>query len=234
LSRSPLTDKQERKTNRKERTMSTSTPKLNIRRGFRRAKLDDLQSRAHTVFTNMGANVNVFTMPPIPLPMLKQDSGNLAASNAAANEGGPKEIAQREKDRLTLEHDLDLLGSYALKVADGDLAVLTSSGFIPLPPRVRSEPQPLPTPGAPEIEQGVTGQFNVSVPPIKGAHAYEVHWAPVINGLPGTWTTATLAIARKPLTVTGLTPGTTYAFQVRAFGKAGWTDWSASATRMAI
>ena len=62
----------------------------------------------------------------------------------------------------------------------------------------------------------------------------QVHWASVINGLPGTWTTETLAIARKPLTVTGLTPGTTYAFQVRAFGKAGWTDWSASSARMAI
>jgi hypothetical protein len=214
--------------------MTAATRKLNIRRNFRRAKLDDLVSRAHTVFTDMGANASVFTTPPIPLATLKQDSDNLAASNAAAKEGGPKEIAQREKDRLTLEHDLDLLGSYALKVANGDPAVMTSSGFIPLPPRVRSEPQPLPTPGAPEIEQGVTGQFNVSVSPIKGAHNYEVHWAPVINGLPGTWTIETLAIARKPLTVTGLTPGTTYAFQVRAFGKAGWTDWSAYATRMAI
>jgi hypothetical protein len=211
-----------------------TTPKLNIQRNFRRAKLDDLRSRALTVFTNMGIHIDVFTMPPIPLPTLKQDSDNLAVSIAAAKEGGPKEIAQREKDRLTLEHDLDLLGSYALKVANGDSAVLTSSGFIPLPPRVRSEPQPLPTPGAPEIEQGVTGQFNVSVSPIKGAHNYEVHFAPVINGLPGTWTTETLAIARKPLTVTGLSPGTTYVFQVRAFGKAGWTDWSASATRMAI
>ena len=214
--------------------MTATTPKLNIRRNFRRAKLDDLQSRAHTVFTNMGGNVGVFTTPPIPLTTLKQDSDNLATSQAAAKEGGPKEIAQREKDRLTLEHDLDLLGSYALKVANGDPAVLTSSGFIPLPPRVRSEPQPLPTPKAPEIEQAVTGQFSVFVSPVKGARSYEVHWAPVINGLPGTWTTETLAIARKPLTVTGLTPGTIYAFQVRAFGKAGWTDWSASATRMAI
>jgi Fibronectin type III domain len=234
LSRSSLTNREERKTNQKEKTMTAATRKLNIRRNFRRAKLDDLLSRAHTVFTNMGINVGVFATPPSQLTTLKQDSDNLATSNAAAKEGGPKEIAQREKDRLTLEHDLDLLGSYALKVANGDPAVLTSSGFIPLPPRIRSEPQPLPTPGAPEIEQGVTGQFNVSVSPIKGAHNYEVHFAPVVNGLPGTWTIATLAIARKPLTVTGLTPGTTYAFQVRAFGKAGWTDWSASATRMAI
>jgi hypothetical protein len=214
--------------------MTASTQRLNIRRNFRRAKLDDILSRAHTVFTDMGVNVGVFTTPPIPLTTLKQDSDNLATSSAAAKEGGPKEIAQREKDRLTLEHDLDLLGSYALKVANGDPAILASSGFIPLPPRVRSEPQPLLTPGAPEIEQGVTGQFYVSVSPIKGARNYEVHFAPVVNGLPGTWTTETMAIARKPLTITGLTPGTTYAFQVRAFGKAGWTDWSASATRMAI
>jgi hypothetical protein len=212
----------------------TRTPKLNIRKNFRRAKVDDVVSRARTVFTNMGVRVDVFTTPPIPLPSLKQDSDNLAVSIAAAKEGGPKEIAQRDKDRLTLEQDLELLGSYVLKVANGDPAVLASSGFIPLPPRVQSEPQPLPTPGAPEIEQGVTGQFNVSVPPVKGAHNYEVHFAPVINGLPGTWTTETLAIARKPLTVAGLTPGTAYAFQVRAFGKAGWTDWSASSTRMAI
>jgi hypothetical protein len=210
------------------------TPKLNISRNFRRAKPDDLQSRALNVFTGMGANVNVFTTPPIPLPTLKQDSDNLAASSAAAKVGGPKEIAQRDKDRLTLENDLELLGAYALKVANGDPAVLTSSGFIPLPPRVRADAQSLPTPGAPEIEQGVTGQFNVSVSSVTGAYSYEVHFAPVINGLPGTWTTQTLAIARKPLTVTGLTPGTTYAFQVRAFGKAGWTDWSASSARMAI
>src|SRR5262249_6218754 len=115
LSHSPLTNKQERKTNRKEKTMTATTRKLNIRRNFRRAKLDDLQARAHTVFTNMGASVGVFTTPPIPLATLKQDSDNLATSHAAAKEGGPKEIAQREKDRLTLEHDLDLLGSYALK-----------------------------------------------------------------------------------------------------------------------
>ena len=32
--------------------------------------------------------------------------------------------------------------------------------------------------------------------------------------------------------VTGLTPGTIYAFQVRAMGRLGYTDWSDSATRM--
>jgi len=36
------------------------------------------------------------------------------------------------------------------------------------------------------------------------------------------------------LTVRNLKPGTIYAFQARALGKLGYTDWSDSATRMAI
>ena len=34
--------------------------------------------------------------------------------------------------------------------------------------------------------------------------------------------------------INGLTPGTMYAIQVRAYGKLGYTDWSDSATRMCI
>ena len=34
--------------------------------------------------------------------------------------------------------------------------------------------------------------------------------------------------------VEGLMPGTTYAFQVRALGRLGYTDWSDSTTRMPV
>ena len=49
-----------------------------------------------------------------------------------------------------------------------------------------------------------------------------------------TWTTLTLASARKPIPYNGLTPGTTYAFRVRAFGVLVHTDWSDIVTRMCI
>jgi hypothetical protein len=37
----------------------------------------------------------------------------------------------------------------------------------------------------------------------------------------------------RAVLITGLTPGTTYAFQVRGFGRLGHTDWSATVTQIA-
>ena len=67
---------------------------------------------------------------------------------------------------------------------------------------------------------------------VSGAHSYDVHYAVLTNGTPGSWTTQTVTQAKKPVIFNGLAPGTTYAFQVRALGKAGYTDWSDSATKM--
>jgi len=36
----------------------------------------------------------------------------------------------------------------------------------------------------------------------------------------------------RSVLVNGLTPGTTYVFQVRALGRLGYTDWSGTVTRM--
>ena len=70
--------------------------------------------------------------------------------------------------------------------------------------------------------------------PVSGAHSYDVRFAALTNGTPGSWITQTVTQARKAVTFNGLTPGTTYSFQVRALGKAGYTDWSDSANRMSI
>ena len=65
------------------------------------------------------------------------------------------------------------------------------------------------------------------------AGVYELRYAPLgTDGAPSTWGSATLTAARNAAPVNRLTPGTTYAFQVRALGKLGYTDWSDSATRM--
>ncbi len=59
-------------------------------------------------------------------------------------------------------------------------------------------------------------------------------YAPVANGTPAAWIIVTATKAQSPVAFNNLTPGTTYAFQVRALGKAGYTDWSDSVTRMCI
>jgi hypothetical protein len=212
----------------------SNIPKLTISHKFIRAKVGDLLERGLTVFTNMGAAAAKFTAPPVPLPTLKQDLDNLTTSSAAAKEGGKKDILQRNNDRHALEQDLLLLGAYAIKVADGDPAVLASSGFVPAPPRKRPEPQPLAQPSVASIDQGNSGQLLVAVTPVAKAKGYDVRYAALVNGIPGAWTTVTMTAANRPVSIGGLTPGTIYAFQTRALGKLGYTDWSDSATRMCI
>ena len=57
------------------------------------------------------------------------------------------------------------------------------------------------------------------------------------QGLPLRFVSLTFAVRlgptmHKPLTVTGLKPGTTYAFQVWSLDKSGFSDWSDSVTLM--
>jgi hypothetical protein len=209
--------------------------KVLISLNFSRAKAHGLISRGHTVYTNMGAASGLFASPPVSLQTLKQDIDDLTESAAAAVEGGKKDKAQRDKARKALEYDLSILSAYVLKVADGDPAVVTASGFVPMPPRKRSAPQPVEQPTVDSIDQGNSGQLLISVTPVAKAHGYDVRYAPMANGVPAAdWTIVTVTAAAKAIPVNNLKPGTVYAFQARALGKLGYTDWSDSATRMAI
>ena len=54
------------------------------------------------------------------------------------------------------------------------------------------------------------------------------------DGKPGSWTEMTPVTAIRSITVNSLTPGTAYAFQMRALGRAGYTNWSDSVTRISM
>jgi hypothetical protein len=209
--------------------------KLLISLNFKMAKTPDLISRGHTVFTNIGAAPGLFASPPVPLTTLKQDLDDLTTFAAAALDGGKKDIAQRDKARKALEHDLSILAAYVLKMADGDPAIVTASGFVLAPPRKHSAPQPVAQPTIASIEQGNSGQLVISIKPVPKAHGYDVRRAPLANGVPAAnWIITTVTATKTPIVIDDLTPGTIYAFQVRALGKLGYTDWSDSATRMVI
>lgn len=68
------------------------------------------------------------------------------------------------------------------------------------------------------------------------AASYEVRCAPVPQGgTPDAWIITPVAKVKSPMTITGLTPGTLYAFQARALLKTSrYTDWSDSATLMSV
>ena len=83
-----------------------------------------------------------------------------------------------------------------------------------------------------KIDYGTTGQLIIRISPIRKARLYELRYAAMASGVPGNWTSDQL-LSTKPYTLQGLTPGTIYAFQVRALGQTGYTNWSDSITKMA-
>jgi len=91
----------------------------------------------------------------------------------------------------------------------------------------------LPVPAIKKVSHGTAGQLLVAVKGHRKANHYDVRYAPIVNGQPTNWMTITVSNIRSAIPFNGLMPGTTYAFQARAYGVAGYTDYTDSATSMA-
>jgi len=64
---------------------------------------------------------------------------------------------------------------------------------------------------------------------------YQLSCAPIpAAGATVNPTTILVANTKPPTAINNLTPGTTYTFQVRAFGNLGYSEWSNTAQRMVI
>ena len=145
-----------------------------------------------------------------------------------AEDGGKKAIAAKKKQREEMIKQYTLLGHYVEAASNGDPAVFHTSGFIAAP-MTRTLPQPLPPASFDWIDRGPgAGQVVVKPKKLPNALSFDVRYGVEVNGVPpGTWTTVTITGSKK-WTITNLTPGTNYAFQVRALGRLGYTDWSNS------
>jgi hypothetical protein len=51
---------------------------------------------------------------------------------------------------------------------------------------------------------------------------------------PGPWTSIPIPKVNVKTTISGLTPGVTYAFQTQSLGSVGLSDWSDSTTIMCV
>ena len=186
-------------------------------------------ARGTNVLTHLNGNPN-FTTLPLDLATLKTNIESFSALIAESLDGSKKVIAEKNKQRQVVITTLRLLGRYVEGACKNDMAIFQTSGFEPasttkvvLPPlseKIR------------KIEHGAnSGQIAVWVKAVPNAVSYELRFAVVGNGgTPGAWTNVPVAIVKTPTIVTGLTPGTTYAFQARALAKDGYTDWSDSLT----
>jgi hypothetical protein len=124
------------------------------------------------------------------------------------------------------------LGHYAQTACKDDMPTFLKSGFQAASTAKGDKPALSKwirniTPGK------VSGQMHMVLVPVDGATAYEVRWAPIVNGTPGTSTKQLVTKTRPAVPITALTPGMTYTIQVRSFADAsGFSDWSDPVTRI--
>src|SRR5215467_3691117 len=171
-----------------------------------------------------------FVNPPIPLDIFKVAIDDYASKIAAASDGGRHAIIDRNKQRETVNKMMYQLGHWVVAICNDDPGIFQSSGFHARS-TTRTPPEPLPQPTIEKLESGnISGQIRVKPKAIGRATHYEVRYASIgADGKPGSWTYLQLFTSSRSFPVNGLTPGTTYGFQVRALGRLGYTDWSDSA-----
>ena len=147
-----------------------------------------------------------------------------------AEDGGKKAISAKKKQRVVVTKMFTQLGHYVETACDADLAKFNTSGFVAAS-NVRGPAQPLPPATFDWIDRGpISGQVVVKPKRLPKANHYDVRYTVLGPGsTPGSWTTVTLLNSKKT-TIQNLTPGATHAFQIRAYGEVGPTNWSDSMT----
>jgi hypothetical protein len=209
-----------------EKTMTTKVKKLKALLGFKGTPDDTLIQDLLTVHKSLDGNPK-FTTPPVDIPTFKSGIDTFSVLVTDAADGGRKAIAAKNRQRAVMIKQLTSLGHYAEMASDDDPATFATSGFLAAPTQ-RVPPQPLPPASIDWIDRGpVTGSVVVKVKGIPKALSYDLHYGVVANPgtLPATWTPLILTGSKK-VTISNLTPGANYAFQVRALGRLGYTDWS--------
>jgi hypothetical protein len=213
--------------------MTITVKKLRALFDFLGLPSDSFVSRLIQIHDKMLGNP-AFPNSPVDLAVFLAAITNFSTSVVASLDGSKQAIAIMRKQREGLIKMAEQLGHYVEAASNNDPATFTSSGF-QFRSTARVPQAPLDQPVIESVDQGKTGEFLVIVSPVANARIYELEYAPVTtNGAVPVWTTITMASARKPVPVENLTPGTTYMFHVRGFGKPGFTDWSQAVQRMVI
>jgi hypothetical protein len=172
--------------------------------------------------------------PPVDESTLRAANDVLAASISSALDGSKTARAQKNHAKEVVVKLLMQLAHYVEANCHGDLTIFLSSGFTPVS-TLKTLAPPV-SEAIRRIDPGSnSGQVRITPMRNPNAYSYEVQYAPVsLDGAIGSWKSQPIATIRPVTVISGLTPATTYAFQVRALTQAGFTDWSDSVVRIVI
>lgn len=202
-------------------------PKLELKK-----KTDDvLQNFVDAILAAMTGNANYAT----PLPALADiTTQQTAFKNALADQKAAKIALQqatslKDNARDALETLITHLANYVEIASGGDEAKILSAGM-----QVRTPGAPVGPVAAPGDLSATAGdnegEMDLGCDPVAGASSYE--WQFRLHQDGTAWQTVKTTTNSRT-TMTGLTPGTLYAFRVRALGSAGPGPWSDEAAKRA-
>jgi hypothetical protein len=215
--------------------MSTTTQKpIKAIINFRRMGPEVVVPTSEAIQAHFNNNPDATAPLPVDMATLKSATDLLLAKIAAAADGGKTAVAAKNAQKEIVVGLLEQLAHYAEVNCKGNIATFLSFGFRPKA-STKNKTAPV-SQSIRKIEAGKnSGQFTLTVMPLPGAGSYEVQSAPLdAGGVPGSWTSKVFTSVKTPVLITGLNPGTTYAFRVRAVTKTGHSDWSESVTRIAV
>lgn len=206
---------------------------LRVLLDFARASDHPLEEQAGAVLAGLYGNA-AYTTPPVTQAALQTAMTDFTAAIAAAKQGGPPQTADKNSRREALTALLRRLASYVQDNCNNDLATLLSSGFAAA--SFNHAPTPMTAPTILDLRPGVSGQLIVRVTPVANARNYEMRYALIgTGGTPGPWQDGGLCTDSRAIQASGLTPGSTYQFQVRAIGSGSSVgDWSDPVSHMSL
>jgi hypothetical protein len=206
--------------------MKTIVRKLKALLSFKGMSDTNLIQQLINVDKGLTGNPN-FSNTPVDLATFKSGIDMLTVLVTDAADGSNKAITAKNKQREVMIKQVTLLGHYVEMVSNGDPAIFATSGFVAAS-TTRVPPQPLPPASIDWVDRGpVSGSVVVKVKALPKALSYDLHYGVVTTPgtLPASWTLL-MVTGSKTVTISNLTPGASYAFQVRALGRLGYTDWS--------
>jgi hypothetical protein len=207
---------------------------IRVRRGYSKMSHHDFWVFLLGVYRGLLNNPH-FPKPLVDLGLFKAKIDEYSAAITATMGGARIAFAQRDSLREGLMKMFLLLAGYVEHESNNDRAIFDTSGLEALP-SAHVPHQPLEKPRIPKIDHGfIHGELLVWMPPShRKIVKYDLRYVPVdAEGVPtGEWTETVVTSSQGPFSIKNLKPGTLYAFQVRALGKLGETDWSDSATKM--
>ena len=210
---------------------------VNVKSTFSKLSDADALTQAGAVMKGIFVDKAISAQPPVDQATFQAAIDDLNAAMIAVTQsgGGTTMITVKNAKRKVLDNDLRKLAHFVQLNCNEDQQIVAKTGFQSRLAPVRSNAQ-LDKASIVSIDTLHTRQLSVTAGKVLRAKLYEVGVAVVgANTTVGPFQSAGFFTKSRAMAVTGLTPGTTYAVQVRALGgTTGSGDWSDPVAHMCM